>query len=299
MFMSPEQSSDSRTIIRTLTVLGLVVNLILSALKIAAGTLGASQAVAADGFHSLSDCVTDIIVLIGVKYWSMPPDANHPYGHQRIETVVSIVVGLALAATAVGLGYNAVLSLFSPPGAPPDVIAFVAAIVSIVTKEVLYQYTIRSAQKIRSGALKANAWHHRSDAFSSIPVAVAVIGIWIFPQFQFMDGIAAIAVSLFILHTAWKIVRPNLGQLTDEAADKEIVIQIETVSREVAGVEDVHAIRSRFVGADVFVDLHIQVNASLTIGQGHDIAREVKQALKSSNDTISDVLVHIEPLQQE
>jgi cation diffusion facilitator family transporter len=296
MSRSPNQSFENRAVVRTLTLLGLVVNLILSALKIAAGTFGASQAVTADGFHSLSDCVTDIIVLVGVKYWSMPPDANHPYGHQRIETVVSIVVGLALAATAVALGFNAVMSLFAPPAPEPDVIAFIAALVSIVTKEALYQYTVRSAKKIRSSALKANAWHHRSDAFSSIPVAAAVIAIWIFPQFQFMDSIAAIAVSVFILHTAWKIVRPNLGQLTDEAAGREIVTRIETVSKKVPGVEDVHAIRTRVVGADIFVDLHIQVNSSLTIGQGHDIAREVKQALKACNDSIGDVLVHIEPI---
>lgn len=296
MNRSANQSFENRTVVRTLTLMGLVVNLILSALKIAAGTFGASQAVTADGFHSLSDCVTDIIVLVGVKYWSMPPDANHPYGHQRIETVVSIVVGLALAATAVALGFDAVMSLSAPPTPPPDIIAFIAALISIVTKEALYQYTVRSAKKIRSSALKANAWHHRSDAFSSIPVAAAVIAIWIFPQFQFMDSIAAIAVSVFILHTAWKIVRPNLGQLTDEAAGREIVTRIEAVSKQVPGVEDVHAIRTRVVGADIFVDLHVQVNASLTIGQGHDIAREVKQTLKAANDSIGDVLVHIEPL---
>ena len=288
-------TTDNAHTIRRLSFIGLVVNLFLSALKIAAGLLGASQAVVADGFHSLSDCATDIILIVGVKYWSQPPDENHPYGHQRIETIVSIIVGLVLAATAVSLAYNAVASLSQPAAAIPGKIALIAALFSVVFKEALYQYTARIAKKIRSSALNANAWHHRSDAISSIPVAVAVVAVWIFPEYQFIDRIAAIAVSVFILHSAWKIVRPNVGQLTDEAATQQTVSRIETISRSVDGVKDVHAIRTRNAGADVFVDLHVLVNKHLTIDEGHNIARKVKLALIASNAAIKDVLVHIEP----
>ncbi|MBN2717101.1 MAG: cation transporter [Deltaproteobacteria bacterium] len=294
---TPRTSAAGNTAqtVRQVSIIGLVLNLFLSGLKILAGLIGASQAVVADGFHSLSDCITDIIVIIGVKYWSMPPDENHPYGHQRIETIVSIVVGLALAATAVSLGYKAAVSISQTPASQPGVIALVAALFSIGFKEALYQYTVRVGKKIRSSALEANAWHHRSDAFSSIPVAIAVVAIWIFPQFRFIDSIAAILVSLFILHTAWKIVRPNIAQLTDEAAAAQIIAQIESVSRQVPGVEDIHAIRTRNAGADVFVDLHVLVKKHLTIDEGHNIARNVKRSLIAANDCIRDVLVHIEP----
>ncbi|MBN2525763.1 MAG: cation transporter [Deltaproteobacteria bacterium] len=281
--------------IRRLTFVGLLVNISLSVLKVLAGFFGSSQAVVADGFHSLSDCATDIIVIIGVKYWSLPPDSNHPYGHQRIETIVSIVVGLALAATAVALGYNAIRSMTQTPAPPPDLIAFVAALISIVVKEALYRYTVKAGNKIKSSALKANAWHHRSDAFSSIPVAVALVAVWIFPQYRFIDGIAAAIVSVFILHSAWQIIRSNVGQLADEAVDEQIVVHIETITRGIPGVQDVHAIRTRSVGADIFVDLHVLVHRKLTIDAGHDIARDVKRSLIASNNSISDVLVHIEP----
>ena len=286
---------DPARTIRQVSILGLVVNLFLSGLKITAGFLAASQAVVADGFHSLSDCITDIIVIVGVKYWSMPPDENHPYGHQRIETIISVVVGLALAVTAIALGYDAALSLTSPRREVPGILALVAAVFSIIFKEALFQYTVRIGKKIRSTALEANAWHHRSDAFSSIPVAIAVVAVWLFPRFYFFDSIAAILVSLFILHTAWKIVRPNLGQLTDEAAEAQIIAQIETISRDVPGVEDVHAIRTRNAGSDVFVDLHVLVKQHLTIHEGHEIAAKVKHTLLDANNSIKDVLVHIEP----
>lgn len=295
MKSSTTRSAAAAHTTRRLSVLALCINATLSLLKIIAGHFGSSQAVAADGVHSLSDCATDIILIIGVKYWSKPPDENHPYGHKRIETIISIVVGLALVAAAVGLGANAVSTFNAPPDSPPTMVAFAAALVSIFVKELLYQHTVKVGKKIKSNALQANAWHQRSDALSSVPVALSVVAVWVFPGFNFIDNVGAILVSMFILHAAWQIVRPNLGQLADESASKETVEQIEFIARGVAGVEDIHALRTRRVGADVFVDLHVLVDKSMTIEQGHTIAGVVKQTLKESNDTIEDVLVHIEP----
>lgn len=287
--------STNATTIRSLSIIALVTNAMLSLFKILGGYWGSSQAVVADGIHSLSDCVTDIILIVGVKYWTKPPDDNHPYGHKRIETIISIVVGLALGSAAIGLGYNAITTFLAPPNSPPTLLALVTALVSIGVKETLYQYSVRIAKKIRSSALTANAWHQRSDALSSIPVALAIIAVWVFPQYHFIDNIGALLVSGFILWAAWKIVRPNVGQLADESAAQETVATINRTSRGVQGVEDVHAIRTRTVGADIFVDLHVLVNKSLTIDEGHDIAKNVKHTLMNADNSIADVLVHIEP----
>ncbi|MBN2343689.1 MAG: cation transporter [Deltaproteobacteria bacterium] len=291
--------STNAALIRKLSIMALCINATLSLLKIFGGIIGSSQAVAADGVHSLSDCVTDIILIVGVKYWSKPPDDNHPYGHKRIETIISIIVGLSLSAAAIGLGYNAIATFHLPPESPPTLLALGVAVLSIVVKETLYRYTIRTATHIRSTALKANAWHQRSDALSSIPVALAVIAVWLFPQYHFVDNIGAVVVSGFILHAAWQIIRPNLGQLADASASPETVDAIKHTAMQVDGVEEVHAIRTRVVGADIIVDLHVQVDETLSIGEGHNIGGAVKAMLKSSNDAIDDVLVHIEPYDAE
>ncbi|HNZ53414.1 MAG TPA: cation diffusion facilitator family transporter, partial [bacterium] len=174
-------------VIKKVTLIGMVINIVLSAVKFAAGVFGNSQALIADAFHSLSDCVTDVAVIIGSTYWSAPPDESHPHGHRRIETVITAFIGLALAAVAFGMGWNAVSTMTDEYNKPPEMIAFIAAVISIIVKEGLYQWTAIAGKKIRSQAMIANAWHHRSDAFSSIPAAIAVIAAIIFPGFGFID----------------------------------------------------------------------------------------------------------------
>ena len=196
--------------VKLVTWTGMLVNVLLSVFKIVAGYFGRSQTILADGFHSLSDTVTDIAIIVGVKYWCAPPDETHPHGHRRIETIITQFIGLVLAAVAVGISYRAIVTLHEMHSRPPEMIALIAGLVSIVSKEAIYQWTVFVSKKIRSSAVAANAWHHRSDAFSSIPAVIAVGVARIFPSWSFVDHVGAIIVSLFILQAAWKIVWPSL-----------------------------------------------------------------------------------------
>lgn len=281
--------------IRSATLIGLLTNILLSALKLVGGIWGSSQAVVADGVHSLSDCVTDIILLIGVKYWSKPPDECHPYGHRRIETLITVLVGFSLVAAATGLAWNAISTLHVE-NAPPGKIALAAAVISIVVKELLYRYTHRIGKNIKSSALKANAWHQRTDALSSVPVALAVIAAWLVPSFSVVDNIGALLVSVFILHAAWTVIRPSLTQLSDGSAPQEDIEKIKEIALSVPNVSNVHAVRTRIGGMGVFVDLHIRVPNYLTVLEGHNIATVVQQELINGGPNVLDVVVHIEPL---
>ncbi len=281
--------------LKLVTWTGMLVNVLLSVFKILAGYFGRSQTILADGFHSLSDTVTDIAIIVGVKYWCAPPDATHPHGHQRIETIITQFIGLALAAVAVGISYRAIVTLHEMHSQPPKMIALVAGFVSIVSKEAIYQWTVFVGKKIRSSAVVANAWHHRSDALSSIPAVIAVGVARIFPSWSFVDHVGAIIVSLFILQAAWKIVWPSLKELADTGASPELIKEIENIILSTRGVISVHKIRTRKIGHGYQVDLHIQVNGRITVVEGHNIAEETKINLIRKGSNLLDVIVHFEP----
>ena len=188
-----------------ITAWGLAVNFILSGIKCIVGFLGNSQALVADAVHSLSDATTDIAVLIGAPYWSAPADAQHPHGHSRIETMITFFIGTVLAGVGLGLIYNALSTLYVPHKTMSGWSVFVTACISIVSKELLYRWTVIVGMRIKSSALIANAWHHRSDGLSSIPVALAVVGMWFRPDWTYLDHVAALMVSLLILQASWKI----------------------------------------------------------------------------------------------
>ena len=274
---------------------GLAANIVLSGLKFVAGVLGHSQVVVADAVHSLSDGVTDVALLVGVRYWSKPPDEDHPHGHRRIETVITVVIALVLAGVGVGLAYRALATLRRPDAGPPGWIAFAAALVSVVSKEALYRWTAAVGRRVRSSAVVANAWHHRSDALSSIPAALAVAGAAISPAWSFLDHVGAVLVSLFILHAAWRIGWPALSQLVDTGASAEQRRRIEAVAQATDGVRAVHAVRTRYIGTGIQVDLHILVDPHLTVRRGHEISEDAKQRLLASDHDILDVVVHLEP----
>jgi cation diffusion facilitator family transporter len=197
-------------------------NIGLSVLKFAAGYFGRSQALIADAIHSLTDTTTDVAVIAGSHYWSRPPDENHPYGHRRLETLVTAFIGIMLVAAGIGVGWEAISTLHKKQAAPPGWIAFYAAMASMVTKEILYRWTAAAGKKIKSPALAANAWHHRTDAISSLPVLIAVGGALIFPSWSFLDRVGAVIVSIFILHAAMKIIWPAVSELIDAGAPEEI-----------------------------------------------------------------------------
>ncbi len=290
--LSPEEQAST---VRRITAIGLATNLVLSAGKLLGGVLGNSLAVTVDGVHSLSDCTTDLAILLGVKYWSRPPDACHPYGHKRTETLVTIFIGFALVITAAAMSWNAVMSFGEPRTSAPGIIALIAAVSSIVIKEVLFRVTRRTGRHIRSSALLANAWHQRTDALSSIPVAIAVVSAMLHPGLIILDSIGALLVAIFIFVAAWRIIAPGISALTDRAAPQEETAKISAVAASVSGVHDVHAVRTRYYGMGILVDLHITVDPEMTVRAGHDIATSVQQELLASELGVEDVVVHIEP----
>jgi cation diffusion facilitator family transporter len=291
-----KSSCTNESEIKKVTFAGLILNLLLSALKITAGFYGKSQAVIADGVHSISDCVTDIAVIVGSTYWTAPPDDTHPHGHRRIETAITVFIGIALVAVAVVLGWNAVTT-FMDKDDPPQLIAFFAAILSIVVKEMLFQWTVRKGKKIRSSAVIANAWHHRSDAISSIPASLAVIISIFMPGYNFIDNIGAIIVSIFIVHAAFKISWPALKELTDAGAGEQMCISIENIARSVRGVKDVHKCRTRYLGSGIQVDMHVLVDPLMSVREGHEISDAVKKELLDQVIDIIDVVIHLEPFE--
>lgn len=299
MSSSQSQNSDagisrSREVLRV-TWWGLAINLSLSGLKMLFGIVGSSQSLVADAVHSLSDSVTDIAVIIGAPYWSAPADENHPHGHGRIETIITAVIGVTLAGVGVGLGYKALATIPSGHGALPGWSAFAVALMSIVSKEWLYQWTIRVGRKVKSSALIANAWHHRSDSMSSIPVAVAVLGTKLQPSWTFLDHIGAVLVSILIIQAAWHIVWPVLNQLTDAGVPEQERERLRGLATSIEGVHDVHALRTRHLGSGVALDLHLMVNPNLSVREGHNLAGKVKKRLLSEGEDIVDVLIHVEP----
>ena len=278
--------------------IGLVVNLSLAAVKLAAGLLGHSQAVVADAIHSLTDTVTDVALILGVRYWSAPADERHPHGHRRFETLVTVFIGLVVAAAAVGIGWDAITS-FGQPSHPPSTIALVAALLSIGIKEALYHWTLRMGKKIDSPALVANAWHHRTDALSSVPVAIAVAVAMVDHRLAVVDQIGALVVAVFVLHASFRIIRPALDQLVDAGAPTAHRRELERLALEVDGVLAAHALRTRYIGSELAVDIHIEVDANLSVADGFAIARQVKNDLLGRGPKVADVVVQIEPYEGE
>lgn len=292
------QAAENCGDIQRVTIWGLAVNLLLAAVKFIGGVIGSSQALVADAVHSISDSVTDLAVIIGAPFWSAPADSDHPYGHGRIETIITFLIGSVLFAVGIGLAYKALASITDPHPAKPGWIAFWIACVSIISKEILYQWTVRIGKRIKSSALIANAWHHRSDGLSSVPVAIAVLGTRIRPEWTFLDHIGAVIVSVFVLQAAWAISWPTLKQLTDAGATKEERERILAVVKATEGVKATHALRTRHIGPGLQVDLHVMVDPNLTVYKGHEISGAVKHRLLEAVDDVVDVLIHIEPYEE-
>ena len=281
--------------VRKITWIGLLINLTLACIKFAAGYFGRSQALIADAIHSLTDTTTDVAVIAGSHFWSRPPDESHPYGHRRLETLVTVFIGLMLAAAGVGIGWDAVSSLREKDPTSPGWIALCAAMVSIITKEVLYRWTATAGKKSKSPVLAANAWHHRTDAISSIPVLIAVGGALIFPAWSFLDLVGAVVVSIFVLHAAMKIIWPGIGELIDAGAPQDIHKKITDIACNNQGVEEVHKVRTRYISTSILIDMHIVVDGSISVRVGHAIADEVENKIIDRIPNAMEVVVHVDP----
>lgn len=286
---------DHKSQIRNITLIGLAGNVVLSILKFIIGILGNSQAVVADALHSLSDTSSDLVILFGVNYWTAPPDGDHPFGHHKIESFVSIAIGLILMVVAAGIGYEAIISLLSQKSYLLNWMVVIGPMISMVIKEVLFKMTYRVGVQTNSSSLKANAWHHRTDALSSIPVLIAVAACLINPKLWFLDQIGAIIVSAFIIKVGVQIAFENINDLLDTGISKD---KIRKIKKAIAGIENVkgmHKLRTRKIANYIYIDLHLEVDGALSVTEGHDISEQVKQALLSTNQKIIDVMVHLEP----
>lgn len=282
---------------KRITVIGALINIVLSVAKVVFGTLGNSQALVADGIHSLSDLLTDTLVIIGSRYGSQAPDQEHPYGHQRIETAATLLLALLLVLVGIGIIYDGGLRIVAKDFEMPSFYVIWIAALSVALKEGLYQYTKKVGDKIQSKLVCMNAWHHRSDAGSSIVVIIGVIGTWL--GFSYFDSIAAIVVGLMIVKMGCFQGWSSVSELVDTAVDSKISDQIKDVITRVPGVIDVHQLRTRSMGDRVLVDVHVLVEAKLSVSEGHYIAENVHHRLLAELEFIADVVVHIDPENDE
>lgn len=295
--MQPQTVQTYQAQVKRITWLGAICNVLLAALKIALGKLGASQALLADGIHSLTDLLTDLAVLWGANFWSEPADEKHPYGHSKLEALVTFLIGGALFAVGVRMLVSSALS-FQEPSLRFSWYLVLAAGLSVVLKEILYRVTLRKGTRLNSPALCANAWHHRSDALSSLPVLGVLLLGRVAPEWTFLDGLGGLLVSLMILYAAWQILRPAFDALVDRGLAPEKLAEVRAVALAIPGVDCVHALRSRVNGITVFLDMHILVDKDMTVYNGHKLAHRVRDEIVGRCG-VTDVLVHVEPFTDE
>jgi len=291
--LTREQEAQALTLGKRVTLVGFWVNLLLGGLKVGVGLAAGSRALVADGVHSFSDLLTDLLVLLGLEVGRAPSDSSHPYGHGRFESLGALAVGAVLAVVAGGILLDALEAAFSGKPAPPGAGAILAAAAGLLSKEALYQWTAHAARRIQSDLLLANAWHHRSDALSSLAVLFGLAGASL--GAPILDPVAAALVAFMVAHAAWKVVRPALGKLTDEALPKEELQGLLETARRVEGVREVHDLRARWMGGLLLVDLHVLVDPDLTVSEGHRVGEALRAALASSVPHLAEAIVHVEP----
>ncbi len=288
--------------VRKITWIGLWANLALSVLKFFGGYFGHSQVLIADAIHSLSDLATDFAVIFGSRYWNAPADEKHPHGHAKIETLITLLIGIVLALVGLELMQGAVVQLRhillgQIVRESPNPCTFLIALLSVVLKEILYQMTAKVGTRLKSTAVLANAWHHRSDAISSIPTAITIgLCLVLGDAYAFLDPVGTVLVSFLILYAAWEIVRPTLGTLLDSAATDENESRIQTLVRSFEEVRGVHKIRTRTVGPEgIALDLHVQVDPEMSVRDSHRLSHRIKDRLLREGPGVIDVVIHIEP----
>ncbi|MCH6566430.1 MAG: cation transporter [Proteobacteria bacterium] len=281
-------------VIKKITITGAIVNCLLAASQIFFGIIGHSQALLADGFHTLSDLLSDFIVLFAVKQSSAAADEGHPYGHGRIETLATVILGFLLVIAGLGIGYRGISSIVSSQQSNPALVTLVFAGLAIFAKEFLYRYTMKAAKQVHSNLLESNAWHHRSDALSSAVVLVGIsaqlLGV------PYMDILAAIVVAIMIIVMGLRLTSKAFAELIDTSLDIELVGQVRSLIEGNESVREVHSLRSRSMGGLGYVDAEIRVNPRLTVSEAHYVAFSLEQAIKATFEQIIDVSIHVDPL---
>lgn len=288
--------SDFERVATRVSTVSIIANLLLASFKFVAGVLGHSGAMISDAVHSSSDVLGSLIVIVGVKISEKASDTNHPYGHERMENVASLILAGILAVAGLSIGKEALSSIVSGAyltSVAPGMLAFIASIVSIVVKEAMFWYTYLNAKRIRSGALKAEAWHHRSDALSSVGALIGIGGALV--GFRVMEPLASIVICLFILKVAVDIFRDAIDKMVDHACDAATEEAIRNCAAKQEGVIKVDVIRTREFGRKMFVDLEFSADGNLTLKEAHDIAQKVHDRIEEEFPDVKHIMVHVNP----
>ena len=298
--MTVDTSTREKEIYRV-TLVGFVVNLILSAAKLAAGILGRSGAMVADAIHSFSDMATDIVVIVFARISSKPKDDGHDYGHGKYETLATIIISLALAAVGIGIlssSIGSIRTILEGGTLPrPGAVALVAAVVSIVAKEILYRYTVRVGRRIDSPSVIANAWHHRSDALSSLGT-LAGIGCAYFlgEKWRIADPIAALLVAVFIFKIALDLIRTGLGELLEKSLPADVEQEILSIVTANPEIRSPHNLRTRSIGASIAIEVHVRVDGAMSVAHSHALTVDIEHRLRARFGAGTMIAIHVEPL---
>ena len=289
---------EERKIIRKVSRVGILGNIVLAAFKLFAGIFGKSGAMVSDAVHSLSDVFATVVAYFGVLLSKQEEDAQHPYGHERLECVASLILGLVLAGTGIGIGYAGIRKLFFEQEAVeiPTMLPLIAAVVSIVVKEGMFWYTMHYAKKMDSSAFKADAWHHRSDAISSvgsfIGIGLAKLG------YPFMDPVASLIICILILKVAYDIIKDAIAKMLDTSCGEAFEQKLSSFILEQPGVEQIDLLHTRQFGNKIYMDLEIAVNRDISLVDAHAIAEHVHQNIETNYPNVKHVMIHVNPLEE-
>ena len=279
------------------TIIGAIIDFLLAIFKVIVGVLGNSGALIADGIHSFSDLLSDGVVLYAAKHSAEEADDEHPYGHERFETVATLGLAIILLIIGIGIIYDAFERLFNPSELSYNALLLSVAALSIFSKEALYWYTIKVAKAYKSDMLKANAWHHRSDALSSVVVFIGILGS--LNGYLYLDGAAAIVVGFMVIYIAWELGLGATKELVDSSIDSDQVENLRDSIGRISGVNSVHSLRTRKIGRLISADVHVQVDPFLSVSEGHIISVSVERVAKECLEDLNDVTVHIDPEDDE
>lgn len=298
--MKREMISPREKEIYKVTIAGSVVNFLLLVFKFAAGILGHSAAMLADAVHSLSDFVTDVIVIVFVRISNKPQDKGHDYGHGKYETLATAIIGLLLLIVGFGILWNGATSIYTflrgGKLEEPGMVALIAAVVSIVLKEIIYRYTVAKGKKLNSQAVVANAWHHRSDVLSSVGTAVGIGGaILLGEHWRVLDPIAAVIVSFFIMKVAVQLLIPCVDELLEKSLPDEVEKEIEQALLSFPGVSEPHHLRTRRIGSYCAIEVHVRMDGQITLEEAHNTATAIERKLKEMFGEGTLINIHVEP----
>lgn len=298
--MTKSDNTSREKEIYKVTLCGGVVNLLLLVFKFVAGVTAHSSAMIADAVHSLSDFVTDIVVIAFVRISGKPQDEDHEYGHGKYETFATALIGAALLIVGIGIFADSASGIVGFMRGErleaPGMLAFVAALVSVLSKEAVYRYTVIKGRRLNSKAVIANAWHHRSDALSSVGTMAGIGGaIFLGDTWRVLDPLAALVVSLFIIRVAWQLVKPSIDELLEKSLPKDMEDTITAVILSFKGVRSPHHLRTRYIGNTIAIEVHIRLDGSMTLSEAHDITKRIEAALKEKFGERTHIGIHMEP----